>query len=401
MKMLLQKLSQVKSKKILVLSALNSLLLVCLTIAFQNFLVAKLQKGKPGSWGNFVKNVLLKSDTQIDPKRFLFVNTSTSNALIENEQPPFDNSVITDRKKLASFLSYLKDNQQYKYLIVDIIFDSPSESDTILQRVVEGLPRLITCSFTNKKDEVIKPIFGVECGSCDIETLNGNFTEYKLISENGQKSLPLKVFETLHDTPQKNMLDIELNSFILNYRITKADINTAKYTLTDLSTLLFLGKDAIQNASKNRIVVIGDFKAYDKVSTSIGEIPGPLILVNVILSLENGDNIITIFKLFILFLGFFFLSFIAIYPEDLLNRMFSNISERRWYLKFFAESIGIGMLLGLCSTLYFIIFNIYLNIIYMGFYFLALNYISKNLRFSKPKLKKKKNKKLRSFTAED
>ncbi|MCU4166092.1 CHASE2 domain-containing protein [Carboxylicivirga caseinilyticus] len=339
-----------------------------------------------GTWGNVIKNIILNSEKEIDSHRFLFVNTSSSNTIIQNEQPPFDNSVIVNREMLASFLNDLKETQNYKYVIADIIFEDQSDADSLLQKAIDSLPRFITCSYTNNSDEVIKPIFNANCGLCDIETINGTFLKYNLKSDNGVASLPLKVYNELNQNVSKKRMSIELNSFILNFRITKHDINSSKYTLTDLCSLVFLGKDAIQDLAKDRIIVIGDFKEHDNVSTTVGEIQGPLILTNVILALENKDHIFTTFKFFVLFLGFFLLSCIAIYPTDIFQRMLDNIDEKRVIVRYLVKSAGIGAILLLCSILYYVVFNIYLNIIYLGGYFLLLDSIANNFTEIKAKI---------------
>jgi hypothetical protein len=199
--------------------------------------------------------------------------------------------------------------------------------------------------------------------------------------------LPLKAFNELNPTTLFNKFGIELNSFILSFRITQHDVNSSNYTLTDLCTLVFLGEDAIADFTKDRIIVIGDFKEHDKISSTIGEIPGPLVLTNVILALENRDHIITGFKFFILLLGFFLLSYVAIYPEDLFQKMLRRVPEKQIYIRFIVRSVGIGVLIGLCSILYFVVFNIYLNVIYLGGYFLLLDSIANNYTAIKDKIR--------------
>ena len=386
MKKLLKKLLEERTKRVLTISVFSAMFLILITISLQEFVIFQPEKGKSVTWGNLLRKSLLKSEPNTDPKRFLFVDTSTSNALIQSSEPPFQNSVITDRGKLATFLGFLKDDPQYTYIIADIVFADPSESDSLLENVIDSLPRFITCSYTNNQEMVVNPIFDMDCGLCDIQKLDGDFVQYKLRSENGEKALPLKVFEAMPSSTIHKPWGINLNSFVLNYRITKHDL-TSRYTLTDLCSLVFLGKDVVKDMANNRIIVIGDFKASDKVSTSIGEVPGPLVLTNVILALENKDNILTFFKLSILFLGFFFFSFVAIYPENLMKKVFSKISDKNLLIKVTIEGLEFGLLIGLCSIIYFAVFNIYLNFIYLGTYFFTLNYISRNFRSIKFKIR--------------
>lgn len=373
-KMRFKRLLKPKIRRAFFLSIFNSLFLIFVTILLQNEMIFQPKAEGLGSWGYFFKNIIFKNEQESDPKRFLFVDTSTSNAIVQDDQPPFNNKVVVNRDMLTTFFEYLKDKQLYKYVIADIVFEDQTASDSAFQSVINNFPRFITCSYTNEKGELKYPIINASCGLCDIETVNGNFLKYKLKSKDGEKSLPLKVFMELNPSVSKNKLNIKLNSFILNIRLNKRDI----YTLTELNTLLFLEKDVIEDFSRDRIVVIGDFRKNDNVSTAVGEIPGPLILTNVILALENKDNILTISKLFILFLGFFILSFIAIYPEDLFNKLVRKIPEKLWYIRFLIRSIGVVVLLSLCTMTYYVVFSIYLNIIYLGGYFFVLDTLSNN-----------------------
>lgn len=371
------------NKCIIVLSIITSLLMVLTTFLFQNILIFQVVEDKTSFCGNIIKNIVFNQHSDISSYNFLFVNTSKSNALVQNNQPPFDNNVIVDRYQLTQFLNYLKERQLYRYIIADIVFEQPSESDSQLQSAIDGLPRFITCFVSGSKDHIQAPVISANCGLCEIETIGGTFYKYKLNSYKDIESIPLKVFNELSSIDHSNKAKrfaIKLNSFVLNQRIRNYKIENKAFMKVDLCEMVFLGKEVVEEFARNRVIIIGDFEGNDQVSTAIGEVPGPLILTNALLALYEGDNIVSLLKLFILWLSFFLFSFLAYYPNDILQNYLIRISKSKWYLILIIKGIGLGSLLLICSLVYFVVLDIYLNIVYLGVIFLVINFFAKNIR---------------------
>ena len=167
---------------------------------------------------------------------------------------------------------------------------------------------------------VVKPLFKkIQKGLVTIETLDDTFIKYHLTHSDSLRSLPLVVYESIYSTKfQPGTLVGKLDNnwvtgyFIPEYRIRNYDLLINKsYSLVTLGDLLILDNESIKELVSNRLIIIGDFTENDKVETPIGEISGPLLITNVLLSIENGDIIITIGFLVFILVSYFLISLLV------------------------------------------------------------------------------------------
>lgn len=365
-------------KKVFLLSLVSAIFLLLATFVFQSFLILHSNAEGLITRGNFFRKSILKMESKPDAHTFLFVNTSYNNEIVHSSDNPFGNEVIVDRSDLAELLTYLSNDNSYKYIILDIFFKAQSEDDSLLQNALLNTKRLIACSQLDSSMAIDRPIFDMNCGLCEVETVNDLFLKYSLTYEDTLESLPLLAYRALNGGgyPKKKKFAIRFNDFILNYRIRDYDLNSQKYLLTNLCDLLFLGEDAIRDFSRERIVVIGDLVKNDKFSTVMGSISGPLLLTNVLLALEHGDNEVGIVVLAVLLLVFFGLSYLAIYPDDLIQRWIEKKIGDRPLLKSIFKGLSFGFLLSLVWLLIFLFFELQLSFLWLVTYFLLVDYFS-------------------------
>lgn len=94
---------------------------------------------------------------------YLFINTEEDNSLIRhiNDFGDTGNIVITNRDLLSRLFKKLADNgNQHRYILCDILFDQRSESDSLLQKEISRVSKIILPShFDTNSGNIIQPIF--------------------------------------------------------------------------------------------------------------------------------------------------------------------------------------------------------------------------------------------------
>ena len=130
-----------------------------------------------------------------------FYNVSNDKQLvftINNDGDTTRTTAITDRKKLLHLLHLIKQSKTYKYVILDVMFckEDISEYDNDLFKMIAEMDRIV---FVDKDSiEVRHPILkNKSANAYYYSTITAtNFTRYEY-SRQGQKSIPLKVYEEI------------------------------------------------------------------------------------------------------------------------------------------------------------------------------------------------------------
>jgi hypothetical protein len=175
---------------------------------------------------------------------------------------------------------------------------------------------------------------------------------------------------------------LSFKNILIDFRLRNFDIqeniNPESYPQINLGELLTLPDSIISESFKNRIIVIGDFYDRDIHQTVIGDMPGPLILLNTFLTLENRENIIEFPLILILFIGYFLISF------DILSSKY--ITERKFFKKYSGKKLGRFILkfleyviyLSIISVLIYFFYNIHINILVIAVY---LKFLDSSLKY--------------------
>jgi hypothetical protein len=210
---------------------------------------------------SIIKKLTARKQDKPDRKRFLFVNVAWEKQLIEKldkEGFPLGNQAITNRKKLAEFLNRINNEPvNHKYLLCDINFIDPSENDEDLQQEFDQLKNYIT-SYTPVVGETdSSTILNTRKAVSGYETYNvDKFIKFKLIQTDSLKSIPLIMYEDLH----QKMMEIGdyffrmdskfvLNSFIVDFKIWSYDLSQNseyKYDIINLGDFDFFARFGIQ-----------------------------------------------------------------------------------------------------------------------------------------------------------
>ena len=291
---------------------------------------------------------------------------------------PIGNVAVTDHTKLLTLLQHLQ-GQNYKFIILDIIFDDdiPQECDDSLKKLICQMPRILIPMTEN--DNLRITGLAEKCGEVSYFKVNQELSKYPYII-NGNKSLPLKMYEELHGYHitehsfafYKWYTDKGLctNTKILTYQFktptTFDDENSDIYRLGQ--DLLFFNDSVDRGLDdldvENQYVLIGDFIS-DIHHTIEGDISGTTILFNAYISLVEGKHRIKWYCILFMFLFLSTLSYFTLSSPysspktkpDIKN--WSNLfweSARRLFGWFYAK---IGLVIVFCYITY-----IYQNTIY-------------------------------------
>lgn len=394
---------------------INSILLLIITFTWINhsyFLTDDEEYLIKGSV--MAKDIIAKAGEKPDTTRFAFINIAWEKTLVneydQNGQLK-GKRPITDRKRLAKFFEYLNKDPQHQFIILDVWFVDSSDykSDSLLQDQFKKTKNFLIPFHKDPNDDnkIEGAIFKAPTALSDYEKddFDNNFVKFRLVQGDGFKTTPLVFYENLHK--EKFESDgfwhylgdkLALNSFILSMRIWDYDLRERQiapgkikslYDYYQMSYFLDFKADnsdslppsvtdpindnirsfLVSAATKDKILVIGDFEDADKHQTVYGPQPGPLILLNVFLALEAGDNLINLGFVLFLFIGYFLISFkcftrIDILDRFLIGRLLPQTNFRAYIMNFMSYIIYFIIL----SLISYFLFNIHLTILLLALY---------------------------------
>lgn len=362
----------------------HSVFLIVVVLMLQRLLILYKDEASVIQFTTLLKTVFANKEKP-DPQSFLFINTSYDNQLVnvfdETGYIPIGNQVITDREKLIALLDICRQDSTYKYLIFDIFFENKSSSDDRLETLLNQTPRTISAHLLTQDDEIISPSIDIPTGGVSVLVLDDQFTKFRLSYSDTSYSLPLQVYLDKTNSRYRHGKFLSflndrpiLNTFFLNYDINSYDLKVAKnYPVINLGDLLLLGQVNIQELVNDRWVIVGDFMQFDNMETLFGSMPGPLILTNVILALENLDMAITFWYVLFLLVSFYFVSTIVMNPNDAIANLLLKLPIGEG-IRNFLKGISLLTILTTISSLSFLIFHIHVNIFILSLYLYAVDY---------------------------
>lgn len=395
--------------KKLLISFLHALGLICLCWWWQ---VSGFTLGVEASLAQ--KCILLKrtliSQEEDTTARFLFIDVSGTKKLV----PRVERSgleMITDRQKIAELLQIVAriSNDEYQYIICDVILDKPSPDDAALSKALATCNKVIL-PYTFEDGELKPPVFkGTSTGFVGYQKSSGIYAselliKYPLITMEGQKSLPTVVYEKTQQKTVEGFLGLALidgtlsfNNRIIDFplrqrHLTDAEGNNKVIPLDDLLNLLKIkGRESFffQQFMANKLIVIGDFE-YDKHNTVVGEVPGSLILADVYLSMLTGEEKITWYLVLYYIVAFTFLSWLLLFPTWRIKR-FHDWCEKYQLGIILGDLALYSVLLLVIVFLAFLFSDVFLNAGIVWGYILIMSIIH-----ALPKINKQEEEKINS-----
>lgn len=394
---------------IFVVSALHSLVMIKLTTKFMNSPRVHWDDTEIAQAYSFVKKELLGIDVKPPQDRFLFIDVSNSKELI----PKYDdygnligNEDITDRAQLAKLFNVMNKYPLYDYALCDIRFWKTSPNDSLLKTSIEKTPKLMVSTHFSG-DSIRKPIFDVDWTLSNYHAGTGSFFKYELFYNDSIKTTALSLYEALSGHTFENKGEYAsssdgntyFNTFILDFRIrpyhyqenttdSTIEPDDIPYRIPTIHINTFIEAAEvmamIENDSffidnfKDRIVVIGDFEDRDVHSTIVGDMGGPVIIMNAYLALQFQDNMVN-WKFFVyLFFGFFFISYLIFHPNDVI-RYSIDTKVKFKLIKVILKAFNNVVFIALISFIGYLIFNFQISIMFLAMYVIVLNSIVNNV----------------------
>lgn len=337
------------------------------------------------------------------PEEYVFINTAYDRKLVEVDDEyglPEGVIDITDRGKIADFLSRL--NDQHRYVMIDVLFSDRfrSEEDSLLTAAILNTDKvgIARSSTTALIDSVLLPKAGYTDYSADI--YESNFVKYEF-SRNGEPTLPYKLYLTECPANEARKIgpfyfrngQLAWNSLILRFPIKLRDEAFAEdgegreekriYNLG--ADILDMGMD-IPELVRDKIVVIGDFREDDFHDTYLGKIAGAVINVNAYEALRHHELEIPWWLILTLLTVYAVITFIIFLPKRFYRwrlRWINKIREKSKFIGYLFSFIGFSFVLLLLASIIYLVSGYDINIFIPSLWFTALLGIKNYLRYAK------------------
>ena len=307
-----------------------------------------------------------------ESRDFFLINVSNDLMLIDATDDlgfPVGNQVITDRAKLLELFRIINNHStQHKYILCDLRFEDRTEYDSALNAEMRKIDRMIISFHLDNEGNPILPVIeGVTSGLSDyvIGNIFDGVYKFQLYFSDTLKLTPLIINEEIQGLESSQTGPFvkmgkwfTLNYFIMSYRLLQKDIDSqeAGFNPVNLGVLLQLNPE--------------DVASYLEITS------GPVVLLNALLTIQNQDSRVNIFFFIILGVTFFALSFIAIYPEDLIERYIrKKYGKLKWVGNLTSFMTYIVMLF-LVSIITFFLFNIHINAFFLAIYLFIIEKVS-------------------------
>jgi hypothetical protein len=337
---------------------------------------------------NIVKNIILGLEDKPSKDSLLFVNVSYDKMLIPRyDTDGFESGkiAITDRAALIKFLGTINESPNYKFIILDIFFEDSTSLDSILQVQVKKSRNLILPYHLDGGETTLTNRIHGWNGLADYDSDFGTFLKYTYLQKDTFSTVPLMLYQKFNKgyinksgpfyTSQGHLA---LDAVTLDFPVRKYNVFTNDslgYNSVHLCDLATLPPAFIKELTKNKIIVIGDFLDRDIHPTPYGDMAGPLIQLNAYLALANGDHLLTWPLLIFIFINYLIISWFLFSQ----NVFFTN----KWLEKMKASRIGsiiydfikYAFFLILINIFGYLLFDVHLNVLIIGIYIVAIEYI--------------------------
>ncbi|MEL7163120.1 MAG: hypothetical protein AAFN92_20335, partial [Bacteroidota bacterium] len=157
-------------------------------------------------WTALTKKSLLSLDDKPPPESLLLVDISANKTVIPQknsfgEDSRYNRLVITDRGDLAAFLAVLHPHRERtRAVLLDILFDQPSPSDSLLQYQIDRLQdKIIAVTGIDAAGKVDTSVIDFRHQAiATYRSAQGLFLKYPLLMGEGRPTAPLLLYQRLH-----------------------------------------------------------------------------------------------------------------------------------------------------------------------------------------------------------
>lgn len=311
-----------------IISVLFLLITVCvtnwrITVGTEKVALQRYEILKQWMFGSKIENTMADSILQVDVH---YDKKMVMEHAVEDENIVHGKVSVTDRDKLYRLLLFLKETNNYKYVLIDIFFDATTcqQSDSALFKLVASMPRVvIPRPQYSLPDTCLNSKTGIaQYGTTVWET---DFVKYPYLTSEG-KSVALKMYEEITGNSIQTFglfsfdrwLPMRSNA-ILTYSLVEDEDLLDEHLFLGMSLVgdsigSYEYQSLLQNPdlAKDKYVLIGDFED-DIHSTYIGKMSGIIIHFNAFMFLMKGHHTISIWMIIVMFISFWWLVHITLY----------------------------------------------------------------------------------------
>lgn len=358
-------------KKKLIIYSINALFLVAIQFLFFNIPWSLSSESAVISLiDNLSHNLGL--NTKVKPEKFILVNTEFSRKEVPILTPygTVGTTSIADRQLLSELFEHIK-SEEYapKFVLSDIILDLPSPYDTLLQKSIAGhnniifpLPISADSNFNALQNQI-----GFKAASSGYTSYSGSVNKLGIYDETGiYKSIPAYMYDYLSLEKFKcNRLFCYQKGYVLpkhfypKYFITETEYKQNQMPL-DLYVEMLKSKSEVfyETYVKNNVIIIGNLKD-DIHHTSVGKLPGSIVLYNAYLTLDNRYNHIHWSWFLFAFLSFVFVQFIGLNEGFFVEK--KGFKKRVLFI--LSSLLSLSVIVLIISFISSIIFKVYVTIV--------------------------------------
>ncbi|MEQ8361115.1 MAG: CHASE2 domain-containing protein [Cytophagales bacterium] len=330
---------------------------------------------------SYFKRLVLHIDNKPDLSKYLFIDISWEKMLVDKYDEygfPIGKEAVTSRPVLLEFFKRVSNfDEGPKFIVCDIFFDVPTDYDRDLEKEINKFDNILCVSlYDSQYDTAFYPVLDVPTATTSFETSEGVFLKTKLVFADSIKTLPVQLYEYTEGKKLRaddhfnwSTFRINLNSFVVDHGVRNYDLFESEITRkVYLSELLLLDDESIEKIVKDKLIFIGDYEDNDLVETIYGDLPGPIILVNIYNSIINKANQINALFIVYLLLGYFFVSYICFSNDSIFDILTDKLSSK---YKINADLLSFGgylLYFFLMSFISYLIFDFILTILLFSLY---------------------------------
>ncbi|MCB0635485.1 MAG: CHASE2 domain-containing protein [Lewinella sp.] len=392
-----------RTRWIWLLATVNALLMLVLTFHWLSLPYTFGDESFLIKWTSLAKKSLLHIDPKPAPESVLFVDISESKTTLPKtnefgEPSDFHRYVVTDRRHLSAFLEMVSPYaDETRLIVLDVLFSEPSPYDSLLQAQVDLLgDKILGVSHLEAGRELVQPVINMPNAVATYRSAQGLFLKYPLVMGDSLPTVPLAMYQRLHQARfrQGRLFEwinggITLPAPVVDFKVrptdfqVNTDLSESSFAIYNLGTLLEL-RDLMQPEDwaelfRNKVIMVGDF-VNDIHQTPFGKMPGLLLVYNAYLTLAARDNVVSVFWVFLLLGGYWFMSWRVLTGK--------RVTQPRWLVKVFQSKVGQiilnaldeAFLLIAITILSYMLFNIHINILILLVYIKTVEYLWLQLR---------------------
>lgn len=333
---------------------------------------------------------------------FLFVNTGKDLSLVE-DTTEYGNVAVSNREKIYELLKTINEhNSIIRYTVLDIQFYFPYSInysvDSLLQEEINKNDHLLIPIVKTASGKYLKPLYNTQYAFSGYTTYGFGFNKFKIWNHEDIHSIPVVLHEKLNKAVYRDRsVNTTCNgqlcftaiwpSFYLTDQEVKENTSslTQSYNLGELLILLEANPNDFEKVFKNKIIIIGNF-ADDNHLTPVGIMSGSVLLANIYLSLLNNEHLVSYFFLFILWMAFSILSYMAWYnkmPEFKFRFKFIFSPDLIKFISGYLSYFGSMFFLSLIALFFF---NMHVALFLPPFIFAGIEYFRQRKYLPKPEV---------------